>query len=229
MRSRFARALCIEHLSDMLLFRARSFIETLPRGEVVFRDVAVHWFHVGAREASRPYERLIDGYNALDEPQRAYARRHIDELFTAQEVEQLRRYLDRLDTQTVRYGTINGQRLHADEAVLPLPGGTAGYTDHPVGGTADVYRLAEHDGYDLPFAVYGYFDLSMPWLGDKIEQSVDYLRRALQSLGVDAGIKQAQVRAVADRLYQRSRLYVAQETTHQNWLDKVDLDPQDAL
>lgn len=197
--------------------------KSLRKDGITFSDVVIRWFRVGKRQPPLAYGKLIADYHGLDELPRIYTERFVDELFTAEEVAQLDGYLENTNGQTLELHAVNGSTLHKAKVNFPLNGTVYGYSDRPIGGHADYFLLARQSDYDLPFQVHGYFDLTQGRYAARVDQSVSYLRRALQSLGVDAGIKKDEIRTVAEKLYQRNRFYVAQETTYDDWLTKIKL------
>ena len=211
------------------LFHASSVFRQLRKDEVVFSNVVVNWFRTGTGISGRPYADLIEDYDALPRLGRLYTEHFIDELFTAQEAEQLRRYIlqdiqqDILQARSpsFTFDEDAGRILTLQPVSLPVTRRVSGFADLPRGGLADYLRLSEQPDYSLPFGVWGYFDLTREVPQQRMEATVAYLHRALQSLGVDAGISRQHIEHVAHKLYRRDRLFVTQEKTHSGWLDKV--------
>jgi hypothetical protein len=202
------------------LFHATSVFSRLCKDGVAFSDVVVKWFRTGQSTPPRPYEDLIENYTGLDRIRRFYTEHFIDELLTASEVDQLRRYLRQAggpDFETA--DEVDPLTVHPIS--LPVSDAVTGYADLPRGGLADYYLLANQPGYTLPFDIYGYFDLSTNVHEQDMDASVAYLHRALQCLGVDAGVSRQRIEQVAQKLYHRDRLFVTQEKTFSGWLDKV--------
>lgn len=207
----------------MRLFQASSLVKQLPREEVVFCDVVMNWFRVGRRKPRLPYHELIADHVGLPDLRRMYAEHFIDELFTATEIDHLERHLRQIRPDVLDLHTAEQDILTVQEVALPVKDPVMGYSDLPRGGLANGYLLAAQPGYTLPFHVQGYFDLRKDGYPDKLNQSVAYLHRALQLLGIDKGIPKKQIEAAAEELYRRNRLFVDQETTYTDWLRKVDV------
>ena len=113
------------------------------------RDVAFDWFRC-ERGEPRPYAELIENYDPGDDM--GYAEGAIDEMFTEAEAVALKAYLDREHGGAV-VTTIK-------EGRLPLPANNMGVGAIPVGGGDDFYMLNRaRPQYDLPFKVWGYFNL----------------------------------------------------------------------
>jgi hypothetical protein len=106
------------------------------------RDVHFEWFRTEPRPGF-PYWLVIDGYD--DDARTEGA---IDELFTREEADALKSYLD----------TYPGLTTIA-RADLPYPNNIIGQGARAVGGGDDFYSLHRADGYPLAFKVAGYFNL----------------------------------------------------------------------
>jgi hypothetical protein len=208
----------------MRLFQASSLVKQLQREEVVFCDVVMNWFRVGQRKPPVPYHELIADHAGLPDLRRMYAEHFIDELFTATDVELLEKYLRQAHADTLELDATAHEVLTVREVALPVKDAVMGYSDLPKDGLADGYLLAEQPGYTLPFRVQGYFDLRKDGYPYKLDQSVAYLHRALQILGIDKGIPKKKIEAAAAELYRRNRLFVDQETTYKDWLGKIGIE-----
>jgi len=109
------------------------------------RNVNIRWLYEDRRTAPPvPYQEAIKGYAGPDQ----YPESAVDELFTEEEAEALRRYLDNFPGQT----TISG-------AALPFPRDSMGLSMIPLGGPQRDYDLSGQDAYPLSFKVRGYYDL----------------------------------------------------------------------
>jgi hypothetical protein len=204
------------------LFQATSVIDKLPRRDVVFRKGVIHWYKTQRPGKRPPYHRLIDGYGQLDDVRRMYTERAVDECFTAGEIQHLEAFLGRIDGTTMDLRDAQRGKLDVRPVTLPVGAQVVGYRDLPVGGYTERYRLSELDGYALSFDVQGYIDLTESGYTQKLERSASYIHRALQILGRDAGIKQAQLVEVAEKLYLRDGLHIADDQPD-NLLDGIEL------
>jgi len=174
------------------------------------KDVDISWYITDRSEPVAPYEQLITGYHKLDESDREYSEGYIDELFTAKEAEQLKDYLqDVLGVDEVlieEHKLPLGRDLHRiseesqrwvkDELgiYIPIedPSGWMPYGAIPVGGSSDMLELDQMEEYDLPFGVWGYYDLegyeldvehtSSSYRLDEIESFVGNMRPAMSKL-----------------------------------------------
>ena len=110
------------------------------------RDVTFHWFITNRDgKPSVPYSEAITNYQAGN----LYAEGAIEEMFTREQADLLVAYLKNYPSTE-----------HVEPAGLPIPDNRAGYGAAAVGGPTDFYMLADTEGYDLPFSVWGFFDLS---------------------------------------------------------------------
>jgi len=109
------------------------------------RNVLFIWLRSG--KSNRPYAELIENYD----PQDPYAESAIDELFTADEANALKDYLDQ------HHGGEGSTTI--TKADLPIPNNVVGLDCIGVGGGNDFYSLYKEPEYSLPFMIEGYFNL----------------------------------------------------------------------
>lgn len=206
----------------MELFHASSVITRLEKEGVLLSGGVMHWFNTSPRTPKRPYDKYIEQYNTIDLAQRTYCEEFIDELFTQEELERLAQYLKRIqsDTFLLKEGDLGPLFIH--KASLPCDSFKTGYRHMPPGGLTDRYPLVENPGYSLDFNVEGYFDLTQEGHRDRMVDSIKYVRRVLQILGLDAGIKLSQIEAAVTDVYERDRLYVTAESAA-NVLDNIEM------
>ncbi len=190
------------------LFHASSVIERLTLDNIHFNAGIIHWYKVNSSLGKHDYSRLIDSYSRLNREQKIYSEELVNELLTEEEIDQLRRYLITTRDDTFVCKETDGNPLKVRRASFPITHAEMGYRLMPVGGTAMRVSLSERKDYNLPFVIEGYFDLSEESFQQRIDDSIAYIRKALQMLGVDAGIKIDQVEDVVDELYKRDGLYV---------------------
>jgi len=108
------------------------------------RDVVVHWVRDATPENRRPYADLIKDY----EPG-THAEDGVEEMFTWDEAQQLRDYLEQ------NYG--NAGETVIEEIRLPIENRGIGFGELADG--EEVCMLSEEAEYSLPFKVWGYCDL----------------------------------------------------------------------
>ena len=121
--------------------------------------VTFHWFRVGREEPIASYERVILGYKSLTEEARARVEATVDEFFTEEEFHLLRDYLRQRNGTDLRTTVLTAPV----SAVRPDGGSKAGALrpfalcpENPAEGSG-WYRLADEEGYSLPFTVWGYY------------------------------------------------------------------------
>src|SRR5262245_35910477 len=108
------------------------------------RNVVFRWFRQGS--SGRPYANLIQDFVGGD----PYAEGCIDEMFTEQEYQDLKDYLDR------EHGDAGVTAV--TRAEIPIPNNLMPLGAIAVGGGDDFYTLDKEPNYSLPFGVWGYFD-----------------------------------------------------------------------
>jgi hypothetical protein len=212
----------LKYFRKMELYHTSSVIERLEIEGVAFNGGVIHWFTVSPRKSKRPYARLIKGYDKLDPAERIYGQEYIDELFTKDEINELAAYLEEIQSDRLRFKAGEKGPLFIHRALLPCDSLQTGYRHMPPGGLAGRYPLNDGNDYRLNFDVEGYFDLAQEGHRDRMKDSVHYVRRVMQILGVDAGIKLAEIEATVASVYDRERLYVTAESAV-NVLDNIEV------
>jgi hypothetical protein len=106
------------------------------------RDVKFIRFRERSGEPARPYSELIESY---DPERNHYEEGAIEELFTFDEANALKEYLDR------EHGSQGVTKI--EEAKLPCRQNVIGIGAMSVGGGDDFYTLKEEKAYSLPFDV----------------------------------------------------------------------------
>jgi hypothetical protein len=137
------------------------------------RDVPFVWFRNDPAEG-RPYHELIRDYQPGD----PYPESYIDELFTRDEANAVKAYLDR------EYGDAGTNTI--TQVDLPAPNNIIGRGAIPVGGGDDFYMLDKTEGYPLPFSVWGYFDL----VGCRLIDGSDVYHHRLTLVFPDGTVRQ---------------------------------------
>ena len=127
------------------LYSVSSVIDDWPYKEDRYVGVVVQWLVVDRQEPVAPYEKCIENYNPSD----PYQKGLLDECFTLTEATALAEHLK-------KHHDTNCKLV---EVKLPMPGGDIPLSYVTVGGGCDLHMLNKEDGYELPFAVYGYFDI----------------------------------------------------------------------
>lgn len=113
------------------------------------RNVPISWCLI-ERTGLRPYAALIEDYNPTADCRRAEAA--VDELFNEEQAAALKAHLDREHGPEIV--------TTVEEAKVPFPNNVIGCED--MYGCSLMWgplNLPTTPGYDLPFEVWGYFDL----------------------------------------------------------------------
>jgi hypothetical protein len=156
------------------------------------RNVEFVWLVEKRKDPPVPYAQAIRDYDPNDE-RVDYTQAAIDELFTRDEAEALKAYLD---------------KQHGNEGVteikqyndIPIGMNIAGLSSMPSGGGPDYYMLWKEPEYSLPFQVSGYFDLR--W-AERIDgrENVAHLSSRLLVYNNDGNNVVIFVRKEIDRLF----------------------------
>lgn len=213
---------CLQNSFFMPLFNATSTLTHLEWDGVSLRDVTVHWYY-NAERSSRQYARLIENYKRLDPPTQRFGERVIDELLTPTEVEQIETFLTKLTANQLQLASEAEALVQARSVSFPLEANRMGFRDMPVGGLTGRFALDDFTGQSTPFPVGAYFDLGLTAYDDRVEQSIQYVHRALQMLERDAGVPQSEIERVVKELHDRSGLYVM-KGGRRRILEKLDVD-----
>jgi hypothetical protein len=184
----------------------------------------MEWYRDDSPERDRDYAPLIQHYDRLDAARKLYSEQFVDELFTKSEIDKLRKYvLDIREEDALRLASDPDAAFFTREVSLPVAPETMPFHALPVGGMTDRFILHERPGYDLKFKAAGYFNLANRTLPEKLEQSVRYVHRAMQSIGNDAGIKREQIEQAVGMLYRRDRLFVRRDAAPMDSVGKIEL------
>lgn len=96
------------------------------------------------------YRTMIKEYDSLLDSDKIYSKIRIDELFTKQEIEQMRPWFEKL----------SGTRFKIEKEKLPVASGDFPVSAIPVGGNNGCYQFNLHNEYPLKFNVEGYYEIS---------------------------------------------------------------------
>jgi hypothetical protein len=114
------------------------------------QDVTLSWFVVDRSSPVVTYTEAIAGYDAIDKDYRFLAEGAVDEYFTFEEAQALVEYLTREHP---------GDGHEISRVSLPIEENIMGIGAIPVGGPQGFLMLSKREGWNLPFQVYGYYDL----------------------------------------------------------------------
>jgi hypothetical protein len=114
-----------------------------------YEEVKITWFALERKNPLAPYETAIQDYGQLDEKERAFPEGYVNEQFSREEAEALKKYLDRRPDTTTQI----------EEIELPVLPNASGCRRLARGGGNDFYILHREKTYTLPFKVEGYFSV----------------------------------------------------------------------
>jgi hypothetical protein len=125
-------------------------VSTIVREYRRHKNVLFEWFYESYGTRDLPFAELLVDYDPSDDEFNVYRRSAVDELFTEQQAEALKAYIDSWYCGTVT--TIC-------EAALPVERGRCGCSVLPVGGLTGFLDLYDDPAYTLPFRVAAHYDL----------------------------------------------------------------------
>lgn len=109
--------------------------------------VQCYWLCVDRKQPVLPYQELIADYDPNKEGIEV-AERGVNDSFTEQEIKLLESYLA---TKGIGLGVTKSKEF-------PVNSDYVGLGDSPLGGGDGIIKLSEHEGYSLPFSVWGFYD-----------------------------------------------------------------------
>ena len=129
------------------LFSVHSLVRDFIYKGTQYEEIKVAWFVVERKVPPVPYAEAIQDYAQMDDKARAFPEGYINEQFSRNEAEALKKHLDRRPGVTT-----------AIEAVeLPVMANASGCRRLERGGGNDFLILHREKSYSLPFKVEGYF------------------------------------------------------------------------
>jgi hypothetical protein len=114
-----------------------------------YEEVKVNWFVLERIKSLVPYAEAIQDYAQLDEKERVFPEEYVNEQFSQEEAESLKRYLDRQPATTTQIEAIE----------LPVLPNVSGCRRLAAGSGNDFLSLHKGKNYSLPFKVEGYFSV----------------------------------------------------------------------
>lgn len=131
------------------IFSVHSLIRNFQYDGKQYEEVKIAWFALERQNPLAPYETAIQDYGQLNEKERVFPEEYVNEQFSREEAEALKKYLGRLPDATTRI----------EEIELPVPPNASGCRRLARGGGNDFYILHREKTYSLPFKVEGYFSV----------------------------------------------------------------------
>ncbi|MCX6554904.1 MAG: hypothetical protein NTZ12_07825 [Candidatus Aminicenantes bacterium] len=132
------------------LFTVHSLVRNFLFAGNRYEEVKINWFVVDRKQSLVPFAAAIQDYGQLDEKERAFPEEYVNEQFSREEAEGLKKYLDRQPLTTTEIEAI-------ELPVVPNASGCRRLT--AVGGGGAFLPLYKGKGYSLPFKVEGYFSV----------------------------------------------------------------------
>lgn len=159
-------------LRPMRLYRAFS-IGEMERDRITYYGVRFHWYRLDRTQPVVPFERLIAGFDRLEESVRRRAVEQVLRYLTEEEVWGLRTYLRER----------HGLEVIAEEVPLPIEVPTGPFHS-PYGEVYEFLELSEEEGYALPYKIWGYYTLRGCLSGPNLKDGVRFLQKAMQRLKI---------------------------------------------
>jgi len=145
------------------LFRLTSIVNNFPHRGKTYDGVEIRWFVVYRENPIVSYEKPLNGYLKNQDNLLHISEENVRELFTEEEANAFKEYLSKE----------HREECDIREADLLTEINPWGYGDKTLGHREGFYRLYQEDGYDLPFVVWGYYDVShakdVSWLMHGVE------------------------------------------------------------
>jgi hypothetical protein len=169
------------------LFRVTSRVKGFSYKNRVYDSVEICWFVVYRETPSIPYEQILR--DCCDQLNSHYvSENNIKELFTEEEANALKRYILR----------VHKEECEVKRADPLLEIYTLGYGDIVPGEGEGFYRLNEEDGYDLPFVVWGYYDVGSSRDVSWLTYGMEFVERVLDKIGLSVKDKDRLREAIED-------------------------------
>jgi hypothetical protein len=180
----------------------------------VLRDrinVRIDWFKHGPGLQKMNYDELIEGYDLLDEEEKAIATEIVDEFFTKEEVDILQEYLD-------KNAYIGTGAFLVGETSLPMSVKRAnGELYTPVGHISygsNTISLNMEPSCDLPFEVWGHYNIdnhlpaeNLPW--EHIDDGIQFLKEGTSAVLPNVDVENLFSEELIREIYRKRQLYVS--------------------
>lgn len=131
------------------LYSVHSLVRGFAYEGTAYEEVKITWFVSDRQTPLAPYESAIMDYDQMAEKDRAFPEEYLNEQFSRQEAEALKKHLDRRPEVTTRIEAVE----------LPVMANASGCRRLPRGNGNDFIGLYREKGYALPFKVEGYFSV----------------------------------------------------------------------
>lgn len=161
-------------MHKMGLLRVTSIVNNLSHGGEIYDGVEMRWFVVYRDSPSVANNQVIMNHTKNLDNSHYVCENNLYELFTEKEANALKKYLLR----------VHKQECEIKETDLLLEVYTLGYGNRVLGNREGYYRLDNEDNYDLPFVVWGYYDVSYGRDDSWLTYEMRLMERALNKSGI---------------------------------------------
>jgi len=131
------------------IFAVHSLVRNFRYQGKQYEEVKINWFVLERKKPLLPYAEAIQDYGQLNEKERIFPEEYVNEQFSREEAEALKKYLERQAQTTTQINAIE----------LPVMPNASGCRRLAVGGDSDFLALYKGKSYSLPFKVTGYFNV----------------------------------------------------------------------
>jgi hypothetical protein len=131
------------------IFAVYSLVRNFQYQGTHYEEIKINWFFLERKKPLVPYAEAIQDYGQLDENERTFPEDYLNEQFSREEAEALKKYLGRQPMTTTRIEAIE----------LPVMPNVSGCQRLAVGSDGDFLPLHKGKNYSLPFKVAGYFNV----------------------------------------------------------------------
>jgi hypothetical protein len=131
------------------IFSVNSLVKNFHYQGKYYEEVKVSWFVLERKIPLIPYTEAIQDYSQMDEKERVFPEEYVNEQFSLEEAEGLKKYLDSQPTTTTLIEAIE----------LPVMPNASGCRRLAAGSGNDFLALHKAKNYALPFKVEGYFSV----------------------------------------------------------------------
>jgi hypothetical protein len=131
------------------IFAVHSLVRNFQYQGKQYEEVKINWFVLERKKPLVPYATVIQEYAQLDEKERVFPEEYVNEQFSQEEAEALKKYLDSQPTTTT----------HIEAIELPVMPNASGCRRLAAGSGNDFLALHRGKSYSLPFKVEGYFSV----------------------------------------------------------------------
>jgi hypothetical protein len=157
------------------LFRLKSVINNFSHKGNIYDGVEVFWLVVYRDNRASSQEQFTNGHIHDSEKPFYISEENLYELFSEAESHALKEYLHR---------ACNEQGCEIRETDLRIEIGTWGYGARTLGHKEGFYRIDLNESYELPFIVWGYYDVTYAKDVSWLVYGVESIEMVLDKFGI---------------------------------------------